>query len=115
MKTVCPHCLELYAKGKMRREAIQPLRGSVFDSLANDRRPQCQDCATAGTLAKLSGAMNQAMARTAVANFRQESMRMPNVCMDLAIIYGARVSETGELHLHHRWLDTVVPDLDKDT
>lgn len=104
----CPHCLELCMSGDMDREAIQPLQGGSLDSLAIDRRPQCQDCAFAGTLVKMKIVPTWEMARVAVENFRRESLRLPGVPRDLAFV-GARISQAGELQKHWRWLDKYVP------
>jgi len=76
-----------------------------------DGKPECRDCALAGTLVRTGNCPGWDLARTAVSNFRQESMRLPGVELGLAVTHGARVSEEGELCAHRRWLEEVLPEV----
>jgi hypothetical protein len=110
---VCPRCLESLKAGVIRREGVQPLRGGALDALDLNHRPHCQDCNYAETMVRLGMGPAWGMARTAVSNFRQESMRLPGVTIGLGM-NGARISEDGELEAHHAWLDQVVPEESDD-
>jgi hypothetical protein len=105
----CPSCLDA-RREFMREEAVQPLRGGARDALSY-RSPQkiCQDCQAAENMMKIVH-LTWEQARVAVANDRQESLRLPGVALGL-IGYGyVRMSQEGESERHHDWLDTVFPE-----
>jgi len=97
----CPSCLE--ARTFMRVEAIQPLPEGAMAPMGLDGKKQCHDCASAGTVMRLHG-LTWVQARIAVANDRQEQLRMPGIPMGLVGRGLVRPSEEGDLDRHHQWL-----------
>ena len=102
----CPTCIELYMGNRMRGEAVRPLIDlpamnplSRYESSGRHARTICHDCAAAeGLMARATG-LDFYMARTAVANDRQEVMRLPGLprASDIA-------ASPGELEAIHEWL-----------
>jgi hypothetical protein len=88
----------------MRTEAVQPLPEGAAAPLSLEGKPQCHDCASAGTLMRVMG-LTWTQARIAVANDRQEQMRLPGVLMGLVKAGYVRPSEPGALEKHHAWLE----------
>lgn len=87
-----------------------PLRGGARDALARDDAGThcCIDCEQADLLIQVSGGLDFGMARIAVANARQEHLRLPS----LPPAYGLGVplkDSTRTLDEHHAWLDVAVP------
>jgi hypothetical protein len=91
----CPTCVEADIRAECRRplitdEAINPLsryrKGAI-----------CHDCAAAENL--MSIGITFEMARTSVANDRQEAMRMPGRMMPTRIM-----AAVGELEAIHEWM-----------
>lgn len=111
MRKPCQRCID----SRIRREAIQPLHDErVRNALADDGSgPCCRDCSAADTIARLHGFTFE-MARVAVANCRQESLRIPGMPMGLVGAGLVQASTTGELDEHHRWLSEAVPGWDEE-
>ena len=109
----CPRCLEFRRSGgSLRREAIQPLyQNRAVNALAVDGSgPCCRDCEAADSVVRRGLLKEWGMARVAVANDRQEQLRLPGVPMGLHLEGITRASVAGELELHHDWLAKVVPE-----
>ncbi len=104
MTDVCTRCLKLAFDDKLRVEAVQPLPEGAAAPLDNEGRPQCRDCNAAEVLSRTCPAMNWYMARVAVANNRQESLRLPGFPLGLIKDGYMRASEKGDLERHHKWL-----------
>lgn len=105
----CPSCIEAQHKIGMRIEAIQPLPEGAMAPLGLDKKPQCYDCASAGTLMRIHK-MDWTQARIAVANERQEQYRgpwVPGVPLGLVPKYIMRPSKEGDLEKQHQWLKDV--------
>jgi len=94
----------------MRREAIQPLPEVAPPRLRADNTPCCHDCELADTLVALGYVPNWDMARTVVANDRQEQLRLPGAPMGLVQMGLMRPSAPGDLERHHEWLATALPE-----
>jgi hypothetical protein len=67
--------LEAFDAFVIRYEGIQPLRGGALDALDNSDKPHCEDCSYAERRVRMGLVPKWEMARTAVSNHRQESMR----------------------------------------
>lgn len=108
----CESCMHFYdnGDGQLRREAIRPLfTDRVLNPLS--KNPSigyiCHDCSYAEDLSQRMG-ITVEMARVAVANDRQEKMRIPSLSHDMGLP-GIRTSE-GELEAIWEWLDEHVLD-----
>ena len=115
---VCRRCLDLADTGKMRYEALMPLRGGALDALARDGSgPCCIDCEVAellSTVARIgtSGAvLDFCMARVAVANARQEHLRLSKVGVPADYGLGVPLKDPDRtLDEHLDWLDGEIPE-----
>lgn len=101
----CPSCMKARAIG-MRVEAVQPLPEGALAPLGLDNKPQCKDCASAGTLMRMLD-LTWTQARIAVANDRQELTRLPGVEIGLAKDHIMSANEEGDLERHLEWLERV--------
>jgi hypothetical protein len=101
--TPCPRCLYAAMHGKMRTEAVLPLPAVAPPRSRPGNKPCCHDCALADTLVSF-GIPTWDMARTAVANDRQEQLRLPGAPIGLVQRGMMRPNETGDLERHHKWL-----------
>ena len=108
---VCQRCLNLADAGKLRYEALMPLRGGATDAQARDGSgPCCIDCETAELLMSVSAsALTFPMARIAVANARQEHLRLRGLPPDFGLGVPLKDSNRG-LDEHHDWLDEEIPE-----
>ncbi len=104
-KKPCPSCLKA-SRQFMRTEAVQPLPEGALAPLGLDGKPQCHDCAVAGTLKRLTS-LTWNMARTAVANDRQEQYRLPGAPIGLVQKGLMKPSKKGDLESHQAWLREV--------
>lgn len=100
----CPRCLGASMRGAMRHEAIMPVPAQAPPRSRVDNQPCCLDCALADTLVHLRHVPTWAMARTVVANDRQEQLRLPGAPMGLVYMGYMRPCEDGDLDRHHEWL-----------
>lgn len=100
----CITCVRLSFNGHMRGEAIQPVPSTAPPLSRNDNTPCCRDCALAETLVSLGYVPNFEMARTVVANDRQEQLRLPGAPMGLVAMGMMLPNQDGDLDRHHVWL-----------
>lgn len=101
----CPRCLHQAMQGKLRSEAVLPLPAAAPPRSRPGNKPCCHDCALADTLVGMTGMMTWDMARTVVANDRQEQLRLPGAPMGLVQSGMMRPCEEGDLDAHHKWLE----------
>lgn len=104
----CPKCMRLAMEGKIRNETVQPLPSTRAIMCPTDKKtdePICRDCNAAWLVLRLSQAPTWEAARIAVANDRQEQLRLPGVLMGLVKAGIVLPSKPGDLERHHRWLD----------
>ncbi len=118
----CPRCLELYERGTLRGEMVQPVPVGVMAPLAlSDGKPCCYDCQAADTMLKLgvlSGGRDKiprrgtpdfdlvfGMARIAVGNDRADQYRLPGAKMGIVAMGYMKPSQPGDFERHVAWLD----------
>ena len=89
--------------GKLRAEAVLPLPSVAPPRSRPGNKPCCHDCALADALVGM-GIPTWDMARTAVANDRQEQLRLPGAPIGLVQSGLMRPNEEGDLDRHHKWL-----------
>src|SRR5687767_11028471 len=108
----CPRCLKLARAGDMRAEAVMPLPQGAFAPMAKDGSGGCcLDCAVADGLMSAPGLMSFSMARTVVANDRQENYRLAPLGITMGLVYVGRLRSCDDtLEEHWQWLDAAVPD-----
>jgi hypothetical protein len=94
-------------RANIRREAWQPLPDRFGPLARADNTPCCHDCQTADTLVALDYVPTWEMARTVVANDRQEQLRLPGAPMGLVQMGLMRPSQEGDLDRHHAWLNSL--------
>lgn len=100
----CATCIRLAFNGRMRPEAIQPVPALAGPRLRRDNSRCCRDCALAETLVSLGYVPEFEMARTVVANDRQEQLRLPGVPTGLVQMGMMLPNQSGDLDRHHAWL-----------
>ena len=111
---LCPSCNA--SMEFLRTETLLPIAVGARAPLDLKRRSVCFDCAAAGTLLRtgfggLADASNDdtpwQMARIAVANDRQEKLRLPGVPIGIPFVIA---SKRGDLKRLHEWQKTLVPE-----
>lgn len=70
-----------------------------------DNTPCCHDCEAADTLVAIGAVPDWGMGRTAVANDRQEQLRLPGWPIGLVQMRLMRPSAEGDMARHHEWLE----------
>ena len=99
----CQRCIDFVEEGGMRREPIMPLP-KCPPRAVDTQKPCCHDCASADTLVKLGFVPTWGMARVAVANDRQELLRLPGVLIGLSQQQLMLGCVDGDLERHQDWL-----------
>lgn len=104
---LCPSCetqIDI-----LRRETLMPVpKGALAPrSIHRHLGAICFDCAAAETLVRLKMAPDWDMARVAVANDRQEKLRLPGVPYGLPY---TKVALGGDLERLQEWQDEVLPE-----
>lgn len=103
----CPRCKPLVDEGSLRVEALQPPPKGAWAPLdAIDNEPCCFDCASADALMRFQK-LDFLPARIAVANDRQEQLRLPGAQIGLVQMGLVRPSAEGDLERHLKWLDRI--------
>jgi hypothetical protein len=97
-------CVRLSFNGQMRVEAIQPIPRPAPPRSRTDNTPCCRDCALADALVGMRYVPTFKMARTVVANDRQEQLRLPGAPMGLVQMGLMLPNQDGDLERHHAWL-----------
>lgn len=110
-RELCGSCREANEDDVLRTEAMRPLSGQPgVDALSRytqEPRKICADCNAAETLMGLQG-MTWDQARIAIANDRQEQLRLPGAPLGILVTQlGGQFSKEGELDDCHRWLDAI--------
>lgn len=100
----CPVCVALANAGKLRIETVMRVPEGAYAPLGLDGERTCLDCASAGTVVRMGIVKTFEMARVAVANDRQESMRLPGVALGLIKEGLMRMSQPGDFEEHLAWL-----------
>lgn len=85
---------------------MQPLPDGALAPRDLNNKPWCKDCNLAHTLTRLQP-LDWHQARIAVANNRQEILRLPGVKIGLAHEGLMEPSEQGDLKKHQRWLTKI--------
>ena len=100
----CLRCVKLVFSDQMRAEAIQPIPPNAPPRSRDTNTPCCRDCALADALIGMGYVPTFEMARTAVANNRQEQLRLPGA--PLGLVYQGLMlpNQEGDLERHHAWL-----------
>ena len=100
----CMRCVRLAFHGQMRSEAIQPVPATAPPLSREDNSRCCRDCALADGLVAMGYVPEWGMARTVVANDRQEQLRLPGAPMGLVQQGLMLPNVDGDLEKHHAWL-----------
>jgi hypothetical protein len=100
----CVRCIRLSFSGGMRGEAIQPVPQTAPPRSREDNAPCCRDCALADSLVAMRYVPTFEMARTVVANDRQEQLRLPGAPIGLVQMGLMLPNQSGDLDRHHKWL-----------
>lgn len=106
-RKLCPSCEKMI--GVLRRETLMPVPTNGFAPLSVFKGMGyiCFDCGAAETVMRLHK-LDWDQARIAVANDRQEKLRLPGVgCIGLPYVKAAR---EGDLDRLQAWHDEVLPE-----
>jgi hypothetical protein len=105
----CPRCTALARELKIRAEMVMSLPAGAFAPQDYRGNKQCFDCNAAQlvqrVVLKIPGITGFEMARIAVGNDRQESLRLPSVPMGLIMAGLMQASKVGDFERHLKWIE----------